>query len=151
MNINKYIFREYDIRGKVEDDFPPEVVENLGKAFGTFIKRAGGQEVALSGDVRLTTPQLIESFKTGVLSTGTDVINIGILPIFMGFTMWLQQKLNPAPADPTQARIFALLPFVFTFVLAGFAAGLVLYWSVNNILSIAQQWYIQRRILAKNG
>jgi len=82
----------------------------------------------------------------GILS----IINIGILPIFMGFTMWLQQKLNPAPADPTQAKIFALLPFVFTFVLAGFAAGLVLYWSVNNILSIAQQWFIQRKILAKN-
>ena len=80
-----------------------------------------------------------------------SIIDIGILPIFMGFTMWLQQKLNPAPADPTQARIFAILPFVFTFVLAGFAAGLVLYWSVNNILSIAQQWFIQRRILAKNG
>ncbi len=80
-----------------------------------------------------------------------SLLDIGILPIFMGFTMWLQQKLNPAPADPTQARIFALLPFIFTFVLAGFAAGLVLYWSVNNILSIAQQWFIQRRILAKNG
>ena len=80
-----------------------------------------------------------------------SIINIGILPIIMGLTMWLQQKLNPAPADPTQARIFALLPFVFTFVLAGFAAGLVLYWSVNNILSIAQQWFIQRKILAKNG
>ena len=80
-----------------------------------------------------------------------SIIDIGILPIVMGFTMWLQQKLNPAPADPTQARIFALLPFIFTFVLAGFAAGLVLYWSVNNILSIAQQWFIQRRILAKNG
>ena len=80
-----------------------------------------------------------------------SIIDIGILPIFMGFTMWLQQKLNPAPADPTQAKIFALLPFVFTFVLAGFAAGLVLYWSVNNILSIAQQWFIQRRILANNG
>ena len=80
-----------------------------------------------------------------------SIIDIGILPIFMGFTMWLQQKLNPAPADPTQARIFAILPFVFTFVLAGFAAGLVLYWSVNNILSIAQQWFIQRKILAKDG
>ena len=78
-----------------------------------------------------------------------SLINIGILPIIMGLTMWLQQKLNPAPADPTQARIFALLPFVFTFVLAGFAAGLVLYWSVNNILSIAQQWLIQKKILAK--
>ena len=80
MKINKYIFREYDFRGKVSDDFPPEVVENLGKAFGTFISRSGGQEIALSGDVRLTTPSLIESFKTGVLSTGVDVINIGILP-----------------------------------------------------------------------
>jgi len=78
-----------------------------------------------------------------------SIINIGILPIFMGFTMWLQQKLNPAPADPTQAKIFAFLPFVFTFILAGFAAGLVLYWSVNNILSIAQQWFIQKKILAK--
>ena len=79
-----------------------------------------------------------------------SLANIGILPMIMGFTMWLQQKLNPAPTDPTQAKIFAFLPFVFTFVLAGFAAGLVLYWSVNNILSIAQQWFIQRKILAKN-
>ena len=95
----------------------------------------------------LTVFGLISWDVPGVLS----IINIGILPIIMGLTMWLQQKLNPAPADPTQAKIFALLPFVFTFVLAGFAAGLVLYWSVNNILSIAQQWFIQRKILAKNG
>jgi len=94
----------------------------------------------------LTIFGLISWDVPGVLS----IINIGILPIIMGSTMWLQQKLNPAPADPTQAKIFALLPFVFTFVLAGFAAGLVLYWSVNNILSIAQQWFIQRKILAKN-
>ena len=78
-----------------------------------------------------------------------SIVNIGILPIMMGITMWLQQKLNPAPADPTQAKIFAFLPFVFTFILAGFAAGLVLYWTVNNILSIAQQWVIQRKILSK--
>ena len=56
------------------------MVLNLGKAFGTFIKRSGGQEIALSGDVRLSTPSLIEQFKVGVLSTGIDVINIGILP-----------------------------------------------------------------------
>ena len=80
MNLNQYIFREYDIRGKVSDDFPPEVVEALGKGFGTYIKRGGGQEIALSGDVRLTTPDLMEQFKTGVLSTGVDVIKIGILP-----------------------------------------------------------------------
>lgn len=80
MDINKYIFREYDIRGKVSEDFPPSVVEALGKGFGTFVKRAGGHEIALSGDVRLSTPALIESFRKGVLSTGVDVINIGILP-----------------------------------------------------------------------
>ena len=80
MSLNKYIFREYDIRGKVSDDFPADVVENLGKAFGTFINRSGGKEISLSGDVRLTTPLLIEQFKSGVLSTGIDVINIGILP-----------------------------------------------------------------------
>jgi len=80
MNLNKYIFREYDIRGKVSDDFPPELVEALGKGFGTYIKRGGGQEIALSGDIRLTTPDLMEQFKTGVLSTGVDVIKIGILP-----------------------------------------------------------------------
>lgn len=78
--INKYIFREYDIRGKVSEDFPPEVVENLGKGFGTFVKRAGAREIALSGDIRLTTPELIEHFKKGVLFTGVDVINLGILP-----------------------------------------------------------------------
>ena len=80
MDINKYIFREYDIRGKVVEDFPPDVVEALGKSFGTFIKRNGGTEISLSGDVRLTTPSLIEYFKSGVLSTGVDVINIGIIP-----------------------------------------------------------------------
>ena len=80
MNLNKYIFREYDIRGKVSDDFPPELVEALGKGFGTYIKRGGGQEIALSGDIRLTTPDLMEQFKTGMLSTGVDVIKIGILP-----------------------------------------------------------------------
>ena len=55
-------------------------MESLGRAFGTFVKQGGGQEIALSGDIRLTTPDLIEQFKTGVLSTGVDVINIGILP-----------------------------------------------------------------------
>jgi len=78
--INPYIFREYDIRGKVAEDFPDHVVIKLGKAFGTFVKRAGGQEIALSGDIRLTTPDLVNWFKEGVLSTGTDVINLGIIP-----------------------------------------------------------------------
>lgn len=80
MNVNPYIFREYDIRGKVAEDFPPEVVVSLGKAFGTLVKRSAGREIAISGDIRLTTPDLINFFKEGVLSTGVDVINIGIVP-----------------------------------------------------------------------
>ena len=80
MNINPYIFREYDIRGKVVEDFPPEVVVLIGRSFGTLVKRSGGREVAISGDIRLTTPDLINYFKEGVLSTGVDVINIGIVP-----------------------------------------------------------------------
>ena len=78
--INPYIFREYDIRGKVSEDFPEHVVIKLGKAFGTFVNRAGGSELAISGDIRLTTPELINQFKAGVLTTGVDVINLGILP-----------------------------------------------------------------------
>ena len=80
MNINPYIFREYDIRGKVVEDFPAEVVVLLGRAFGTLVNRSGGREIAISGDIRLTTPDLINYFKEGVLSTGVDIINIGIVP-----------------------------------------------------------------------
>ena len=80
MNINPYIFREYDIRGKVAEDFPPEVVVLLGRAFGTLVKRSGGREIAISGDIRFTTPDLINYFKEGSLSTGVDIINLGIVP-----------------------------------------------------------------------
>ena len=80
MKINPYIFREYDIRGKVVEDFPPEIVVLLGRSFGTLVKRSGGREIAISGDIRLTTPDLINYFKEGVMSTGVDVINIGIVP-----------------------------------------------------------------------
>jgi YidC/Oxa1 family membrane protein insertase len=74
-----------------------------------------------------------------------DIINIGILPIVMGITMFAQQKLNPQPADPMQARIFMMLPIVFTFILARFPAGLVVYWTWNNLLTILQQYVIMRR------
>jgi YidC/Oxa1 family membrane protein insertase len=69
-----------------------------------------------------------------------------ILPILMGISMFIQQKLNPAPMDPMQAKVLKLLPFIFTLFFAFFPAGLVLYWVVNNILSIAQQWVITRRV-----
>jgi YidC/Oxa1 family membrane protein insertase len=70
-----------------------------------------------------------------------------VLPILMGIAMFIQQRLNPAPPDPMQAKIMMALPVVFTFFFLFFPAGLVLYWLVNNVLSIAQQWYITRRIV----
>ena len=69
-----------------------------------------------------------------------------ILPLIMGVSMFVQQKLNPPPPDPMQAKIMMSLPFVFTIFFIWFPSGLVLYWVVNNILSIAQQWYINKRI-----
>ncbi len=70
-----------------------------------------------------------------------------VLPVMMGITMLAQQRLNPAPPDPMQARIMMALPFVFTFLFLFFPSGLVLYWFVNNLLSIAQQWVITRKIV----
>ena len=70
---------------------------------------------------------------------------IGILPILLGFTMWLMMKLNPAPMDEIQKKVFGILPWVFMFIMAPFAAGLQLYWTVNNILSIAQQYVLIRK------
>ncbi|HTE82464.1 MAG TPA: membrane protein insertase YidC, partial [Reyranella sp.] len=71
--------------------------------------------------------------------------NIGIWPLIMGVTMYMQQKLNPAPTDPIQARVFQFLPIMFTFMMAPFQAGLVIYWAWSNTLSIAQQYYIMRK------
>ncbi|MGH6718515.1 MAG: membrane protein insertase YidC [Alphaproteobacteria bacterium] len=71
---------------------------------------------------------------------------IGIWPLAMGVTMWFQQKINPQPPDPTQAKIMMALPVVFTFILAPFPAGLVIYWTWNNLLSIGQQWLIMKRM-----
>ena len=72
------------------------------------------------------------------------LIFIGILPILLGISMWLQQKLNPAPTDPTQAMIFAWMPWVFMFMLGGFASGLVVYWIANNMITFTQQYLIMR-------
>ncbi len=71
-----------------------------------------------------------------------------VLPLLMGVSMYIQQKLNPQPPDPIQAKVMMALPFVFTVFFAFFPSGLVLYWTVNNILSIAQQWKITRKIEA---
>ena len=76
---------------------------------------------------------------------------IGIWPILMGASMWVQQKLNPAPADPIQAKIFAFFPLFLTIILASFPSGLVVYWTVNNILTIAQQWVINKNTKVKTN
>jgi YidC/Oxa1 family membrane protein insertase len=72
------------------------------------------------------------------------LVFIGILPLLLGISMWLQQKLNPAPTDATQAMIFAWMPWVFMFMLGGFASGLVIYWIANNTITFTQQYLIMR-------
>ncbi len=72
------------------------------------------------------------------------LVFIGILPLLLGISMWVQQKLNPAPTDPTQAMIFAWMPWVFMFMLGGFASGLVVYWIANNTITFTQQYLIMR-------
>jgi YidC/Oxa1 family membrane protein insertase len=72
---------------------------------------------------------------------------IPVLTIVMGATMLLQQKMSPPPGDPTQAKMMMLMPIVFTFIFINFSSGLVLYWLVNNVLSIGQQYYVQKKTL----
>ena len=73
-----------------------------------------------------------------------------VLPVIMGLTMLIQQKLNPAPADPVQAKVMKILPIMFTVIFALFPAGLVLYWTTNSILSVAQQWFVMRKLGIKS-
>lgn len=72
-------------------------------------------------------------------------LHLGVWPVIMGITMWVQMKLNPPPPDPTQAMIFNWMPVIFTFMLGTFPAGLVIYWAWNNTLSVTQQWFIMKR------
>jgi YidC/Oxa1 family membrane protein insertase len=82
--------------------------------------------------------------------TPPTMLHLGVWPLIMGVTMWLQQKLNPQPADPVQAKMFQFLPIIFTFLLGNFASGLVIYWAWSNSLSILQQWVIMKRAGAKS-
>jgi YidC/Oxa1 family membrane protein insertase len=70
---------------------------------------------------------------------------IGILAVLLGVTMWMQFKLNPAQMDPVQQQVFAIMPWMMMFVMAPFAAGLLIYWITSNVLTIAQQWYLYRQ------
>ena len=73
-------------------------------------------------------------------------LNLGVWPILMGITMWIQQKLNPAPQDKTQENIFKFMPIIFTFMMGNLASGLIIYWTWSNILSIFQQKYILKKV-----
>ncbi len=88
-------------------------------------------------------------FDPTVLPVLGSYLHLGVWPIIMGVTMWVQMKMNPAPPDPTQKMIFAWMPLFFTFMLGSFAAGLVIYWAWNNTLSVLQQGVIMRKNGAK--
>jgi YidC/Oxa1 family membrane protein insertase len=77
--------------------------------------------------------------------TPPTMLMIGIWPLIMGVTMFVQMKMNPAPADPVQQAMFSWMPVMFTFMLGSFPAGLVIYWTWNNTLSVSQQYLIMRR------
>jgi YidC/Oxa1 family membrane protein insertase len=77
--------------------------------------------------------------------TPPAMLMIGIWPLIMGVTMWVQMQMNPAPADPIQKTMFAWMPVIFTFMLGTFPAGLVIYWTWNNALSVSQQYLIMKR------
>ena len=82
----------------------------------------------------------------GTPATGSlfAIVSLGVLPIMLGISMWLQQKLNPAPTDPTQAAVFAWMPWIFMFMLGQFASGLIIYWIANNVITFIQQYLIMR-------
>ncbi len=82
--------------------------------------------------------------------TPPAMLAIGVLPILLGITMWLQFKLNPAQMDPVQQQVFGIMPWIMMFVMAPFAAGLQLYWTVSNVLTIAQQWWLYKRYDMQN-
>lgn len=95
-NLNPFIFRKYDIRGNVAEDFTEDVVINLGKAFGTSVLRNGGKTVAISGDVRITTPDLKNHFSNGLMSTGCDVVDIGIVSTPVNYYASHKLKIDAA-------------------------------------------------------
>jgi YidC/Oxa1 family membrane protein insertase len=97
----------------------------------------------------LSIPDPTSIFNLFGLFPWAPYFGIGVWPILMGITMVLQQKLNPPPADPIQAKVMQYLPYIFVFLFASFPAGLIIYWTCNNTLSVLQQWLITRS--SKNG
>jgi YidC/Oxa1 family membrane protein insertase len=95
----------------------------------------------LFGLLPFTIPQTLP----GILGSVAFLLHVGLWPILMGITQWVQFKMNPAPTDPVQAKMFGLMPLIFTFMFATFPSGLVIYYTWNNILSMAQQGYMMKR------
>ena len=98
-------------------------------------------------DLSAPDPTSIVNLFGALPFTAPEFMHIGIWPIIMGMTMWVQMQLNPPQPDPIQQQIFTWMPLVFTFLLGGFPAGLVIYWAWSNTLSIFQQLHINK----KNG
>jgi YidC/Oxa1 family membrane protein insertase len=88
-------------------------------------------------------------YNPGAVPVLGPFLMLGVWPILMGITMWIQMKMNPEPPDPVQKQVFAWMPIIFTFMLGSFPAGLVIYWAWNNLLSVTQQYFIMRKHGAK--
>ncbi len=103
------------------------------------------RSTAGSGTFRLPTRPACSICSASSPGIRRHFLMIGVWPLIMGITMWMQMRLNPTPPDPIQASLFNWMPIIFTFMLAAFPAGLVIYWAWNNLLSIAQQSVIMKR------
>ena len=101
--------------------------------------------VAWIKDLSVSDPLTPVNLFGAIPFTPPSFVAIGLLPILLGVSMWAQQKMNPAPVDPAQKQIFALMPWVLMFIMAPYAAGLVVYWITNNCLTMLQQWVMMRR------
>ena len=134
-------------RGLVIDvDTPVEEAHKIGEE----VKKRG-MEVPSVYCGAIPVNKSLEAGIEGMRKIIDNCAAAGARSILMGGTMWLQQLLNPQPADPIQARVMNLLPIFFTFLFATFPAGLVIYWTWNNLLSIGQQWLIMKRMGVKPG
>ena len=95
-------------------------------------------------DLSMPDPTSVFTLFGALPWTPPAILHIGVWPLLMGISMFLQQRLSPQPPDKTQARVFMFMPLIFTFMLGQMPAGLVIYWTWSNLLSIAQQWFIMR-------